>query len=325
MALNWKEQGNEAFQAGKTQYKSAIEHYSKGIAAKCSDAELNSVLYCNRAAVNLELCTSISMSCTSNFRKVLNDCAEAIKLNPKNVKAFYRSTKALLALERIVEARDSCKMGLQVSLRIFYVSYHLPPFKLDPENKALLDIQNKIEARNLVLEKAKAASQERERLKKEKEELLWKTIKARGVTTVSALKKEKPSAEDISRLTQEAFLASHSPALDPATNTLTYPVVFLYPEHTLSDFIAAFHEQDTFADHIAEMFGPENRPPWDTQGVYVPEHIEVYFETRPDLDASARGEYYKDWRDGKKKLMRVDPASTLQDVVGSEAFRLVDG
>ncbi|ORY48133.1 hypothetical protein BCR33DRAFT_714556, partial [Rhizoclosmatium globosum] len=151
------------------------------------------------------------------------------------------------------------------------------------------------------------------------------TFQARGVTTVSALKKEKPSAEDISRLTQEAFLASHSPALDPATNTLTYPVVFLYPEHTLSDFIAAFHEQDTFADHIAEMFGPENRPPWDTQGVYVPEQIEVYFETRPDLDASARGEYYKDWRDGKKKLMRVDPASTLQDVVGSEAFRLVDG
>ncbi|KAI9352852.1 hypothetical protein BDR26DRAFT_849955 [Obelidium mucronatum] len=197
MALNSKELGNEAFQLGKKHYKDALDHYSKGLAAKCGDANLNSVLYCNRAAVNLEL---------GNFRKVLNDCGEAIKLNPANIKAFYRSTKALLSLDRIVEARDSCKLGLQ----------------------------------------------------------------ARGVTT-------KPDPEDITRLTQKAFLSTHRPILDPETNTLSYPVMFLYPEHTLSDLISAFHEQDSFIDHIHEMFSPENRPPWDTAGIYIPEKIEVYF------------------------------------------------
>ncbi|KAJ3019779.1 UNVERIFIED_CONTAM: hypothetical protein HDU68_010508 [Siphonaria sp. JEL0065] len=302
MALNSKELGNEAFQRGKPGYKDALEHYTKGIAAKCSDSELNSVLHCNRAAVNLEL---------ANYRKVLNDCSLAIKLNPNNIKAFYRSTKALLALDRIVEARDSCKMGLQI----------------DSKNKALVDIQSKIETRSNAIQKSKSAAAERERIKKEKEDALWGAIKSRGVTTVTtAEKKRNPEdAEDISHLTQKAFLSTHRPTLDPETQTLTYPVMFLYPEHTLSDLISAFHEQDAFIDHIHEMFSPENRPPWDTEGIYVPEKIEVYFETRPDLDALNRGQDYKDWRDGKKKLMKVDPESCLADVVGSSEFRLVDG
>ncbi|KAI8610121.1 hypothetical protein BC830DRAFT_1147274 [Chytriomyces sp. MP71] len=300
-ALNFKEQGNEAFQNGKKGYKTAVEYYSKGIAAKCDDAELNSVLYSNRAAVNLEL---------GNFRRVLNDCSEAIKLNPKNVKAFYRSTKALLSLDRIIEARDSCKMGLE----------------LDPKNTTLLDIQTKIESRHQVLEKSRLAVLERERAKREEEQALQTALHARGVVNLSTLKKlDQTDYEDTKQLTHKGFIATHTPILDASTLTVSYPVLFLYPEHTLSDLISAFHEQDAFADHLAEMFGAGNRPAWDTVGNYTPEALEVYFETRPDLEAVARGVEYRESRDGKRKLMRVDPQSSLAEVIASGVFKLVDG
>ncbi|KAJ3237525.1 hypothetical protein HDU81_009339 [Chytriomyces hyalinus] len=299
-ALNFKEQGNEAFQAGKKTYKSAIEYYSKGIAAKCSDAELNSVLYANRAAVNLEL---------QNYRKVLNDCGEAIKYNPKNVKAFYRSTKALLSLDRIVEARDACRMGLE----------------LDAKNAPLLDLQKKIEARQDAIEKSKQAALERERLKIAKETALKNAITSRGVVNLSTLETTKADHEDTLKLTHKAFISSNAPTLDETTNQVSYPVMFLYPEHTLSDLISSFNETNTFMDHLHEMFSPENRPPWDVQGNYVPEKLEVYFETRPDLDAAAKGVIYKESVHGKRKLMKVDPESALEDVVGSSDFRLVDG
>jgi hypothetical protein len=53
IARNFKEQGNEAFR--EKRYRDALEFYSKGIAVKCEDMELENTLLLNRAAVNLEL------------------------------------------------------------------------------------------------------------------------------------------------------------------------------------------------------------------------------------------------------------------------------
>jgi len=48
-----KDKGNEALKRGKKYYNDAIKHYSEGIAQKCSDNKLQSILFSNRAAVNL--------------------------------------------------------------------------------------------------------------------------------------------------------------------------------------------------------------------------------------------------------------------------------
>jgi len=53
IATNFKSQGNEAFR--EKRYRDALEFYSKGLAAKSGDAELEGTLLLNRAAVNLEL------------------------------------------------------------------------------------------------------------------------------------------------------------------------------------------------------------------------------------------------------------------------------
>jgi hypothetical protein len=61
IALNFKEQGNEAYR--EKRYRDALEFYSKGLAAKCGEWDVEGVLYLNRAAVNLELRTSLLRSC----------------------------------------------------------------------------------------------------------------------------------------------------------------------------------------------------------------------------------------------------------------------
>lgn len=72
-----QEKGNEYVKMGKKNYYDAIDCYTRAINQKVlSDAE-QSILYSNRAHVNL---------LWGNYRRALQDAEEAIKLNPTSVK-----------------------------------------------------------------------------------------------------------------------------------------------------------------------------------------------------------------------------------------------
>lgn len=71
---------------------------------------------------------------------------------------------------------------------------------------------------------------------------------------------------------------------DAESNTLSWPVFFLYPQYKESDYIQAFNETDTFADHLQLMF--EHGAPWDAKGEYTPDNLEVYFENNQKLKPS---------------------------------------
>ncbi|RKO84460.1 hypothetical protein BDK51DRAFT_49055 [Blyttiomyces helicus] len=154
IATNFKNQGNDCFQTGKSQYRNAIEYYSKGLAARSEDRKLNSILHSNRAAVNLEL---------ANYGKVLTDCAAALRLDVKNIKAFYRSAKALYALDRLKEALNCCDMGLEAA----------------PTNAALKGERERIMKRQAELDELDRKRKERERKKAEDAERLWTAIRVR--------------------------------------------------------------------------------------------------------------------------------------------------
>lgn len=62
---------------GKKHYKDAIDCYTRAINQKALNDSETSVLFANRAHVNLML---------GNFRRALNDAEEAIKLSSANVK-----------------------------------------------------------------------------------------------------------------------------------------------------------------------------------------------------------------------------------------------
>ena len=86
---------------------------------------------------------------------------------------------------------------------------------------------------------------------------------------------------------------------DSSGQFLSWPVLFLYPEHNQSDFIVGFHENARllllkclrlmpihpiksnfiyrFSDQLQVMFGNDSQPAgWDEGEQYKPESIEVW-------------------------------------------------
>jgi len=98
-------------------------------------------LYTNRAACHLWL---------ENFRSCWLDCGAALRLDPSNVKALYRASRAFLALDRTEEAVDTCKLGLA----------------LDPENEALKETIQEANRRGESIKKRAKDQWEREARKK---------------------------------------------------------------------------------------------------------------------------------------------------------------
>ncbi|KAK9727872.1 HSP70/90 co-chaperone [Basidiobolus ranarum] len=244
VAENFKNQGNDCFKEGKHKYQDAIKFYTQALETECGDKNLMAICYTNRAAVNLEL---------ENYGRVLNDCAAALGINPKNVKALYRSARALRALEKYLEAIDCCDWAL----------------KFEPNNKSVAQEKQLCIKQKEEKEKKELRRQERERLERERKDKIDQAIKLRNIQLESNLKLEYDWQND----------SPHSVTLNEESGELTWPVFFLYPEYKESDFISAFDETNTFMDHLEVMF--EQPAPWDTSRVYKPSSVEVFFEYHP--------------------------------------------
>jgi tetratricopeptide (TPR) repeat protein len=205
-----------------------------------SERALLETLYINRAACHLEL---------RNYRSCTIDCAAALRLNPRNIKALYRSARALLSVNKLAEADDACARGLEI----------------DSSNKPLLALAQEI----IKAAEADAARRkhDEERLSNERRRvvLLKTALQARGIRTRSTGK--PPDMED-------AKVKLSPDDLDPAS-ALVFPTLLLYPCHLESDFIKAFNEQESLEQHFGYVFPL----PWDRAGEYKPAGVECYVET----------------------------------------------
>ncbi|KAH7145768.1 hypothetical protein B0J13DRAFT_327158 [Dactylonectria estremocensis] len=264
-ASEFKERGNECFKTKS--YADAKEFYGKGISILFleerkrsrgetttnlegepdSDEEIANqrqtleALYVNRAACHLSL---------SNFRSCWTDCAAAMRLNPSNLKAHYRSARALLAVDRIAEADDVCARGLA----------------LDADNAGLKAIAEDLIKRARQLDSQRKIVAEREAREKRRAHLLKAALHARNIKTRTTA--QPPEMED-------AKLELVPDADDPRS-TLSFPAVLLYPLHLESDFIKAFNETQSLEDHLSYVFPL----PWDREREYTPAGVDCYVETR---------------------------------------------
>ncbi|KAH7017551.1 hypothetical protein EDB80DRAFT_772944 [Ilyonectria destructans] len=262
---DFKDRGNECF---KTKgYGDAKEFYTKGINILfleerkrtrgevttnlegepdsddeiAKQREMLEALYVNRAACHLAL---------SNYRSCWTDCAAAIRLNPRNVKAHYRSARALLAVDRIAEADDVCARGLA----------------LDENNAGLKAVAEDLVKRAKQLDSQRKIVAEREARVKRRALLLKAALRARGIPTRTTA--QPPEMEDAK--------LELVPDQDDPRSTLSFPAVLLYPLHLESDFIKAFNETQALDDHLSYVFPL----PWDREREYTPAGVECYVETR---------------------------------------------
>ena len=262
-AADFKERGNESFR--ERRWRDARESYDRGVAILAAEerrrargvppaddkesddpAEVRrqrgvlEALYANRAACHLEL---------RNLRACTLDGAAALRLNPRNVKALYRSARALLALGRVAEADDACARGLEI----------------DPDSAGLRALADDIIRRAGELDAKQRAAEERAARDRRRALLLRAALRARGIRTRATAR--PPEMEDaVVRL---------EPDPDAATSALSFPAVLLYPAHLQSDLVKGFGETQTLAEHLAYVLPP----PWDAAGEYAPAAVVAYMET----------------------------------------------
>lgn len=273
-AKTYKDEGNDYFK--EKDYKKAVISYTEGLKKKCADPDLNAVLYTNRAAAQYYL---------GNFRSALNDATAARKLKPCHLKAIIRGALCHLELKNFAEAVNWCDKGLQI----------------DAKEKKLLEMRVKADK----LQRTEQRDIRKAKLKEQKErtqnKALLQAIKARNIRLVSeaAGEEEDSASEGLGELLLDG-LSSENPcgarlSVDDQ-GRLSWPVLFLYPEYAQSDFIATFHEDSRFVDHLMVMFA--ETPSWDLERKYCPDNLEVYFE---DED--------------RAELYQVPPESTLLHVL----------
>ncbi|KAK7748624.1 HSP70/90 co-chaperone [Cytospora paraplurivora] len=264
-ASDFKERGNECFR--EKRWRDAIEFYGRGVQVVTpeekrraagekpregdpeGDAEgevarqraVAEALYVNRAACQLEL---------RNYRSCWLDCASALRLNPRNVKAWYRSARALLAVGKVEEADDACAGGLSV----------------DADNAALRAVGREIVAKAEEQSRKVEAENRRRYEEHRRAAALQAALRARGVKVRRTAR--PPDMGD-------AKLEFLEDAEDEAGGTLSFPTVILYPTHLESDFIKAFNERESPMQHFGYVFPL----PWDKEGEYSAGNVECFMET----------------------------------------------
>lgn len=262
IAQGFKDQGNEMAKAKS--WKDAREFYTKAIAVllgkvdigvppepiqqtedeKAAEAKQEQSLletcYVNRSLCQLEI---------GNYRSTTLDCAAALKLNPRNVKAFYRSASALFKIEKIDEASDACTRGLDI----------------EPTNAALKTLAGQIERKRAAQADLLAKEQKEKESKQRQRIALVSALKARNIGMRGSQK--PPDLDDA-----EVHL---TPDPESPKSSLVFPAIFLYPMHAQSDFVKKFGELETISDHLQYIFPL----PWDEEGLYRLSGIDCFMDT----------------------------------------------
>ncbi|ORY63073.1 uncharacterized protein BCR38DRAFT_435806 [Pseudomassariella vexata] len=262
----FKERGNECFK--EKDWTNAKEFYTKGVLVLAAEERKRAkpgeqttttaaeeetpedevekqravmeTLYVNRAACHLEL---------KNYRSCTIDCASALRINPRNIKAFYRSAKALLAVNRIEEADDACARGLAIN----------------ENNAALRAVAQDIIKKNEQIGAKQRKENERLAKEKRRELLLRAALHARGIKTRKTA--QPPEMDGVGM--------QLVPDPDDPKSSLSFPTVLLYPQDLESDFIKAFNETESLVDHLGYILPL----PWDKKGEYTLAKVECYMDT----------------------------------------------
>ncbi|CAK1367475.1 Hsp70/Hsp90 co-chaperone CNS1 [Cercospora beticola] len=225
-------------------------------AEKAKEREIEEACLANRALCNLEL---------KNYGQCIKDCASALRLNPKNIKALYRAASACLALDKLPEALDATTKGLN----------------LDPSNTPLITLNKKITTRQEYLSRLETERLAREEKQRKESLTLSTALKARNIV----LRDKAGEGSNAPPEMEDAAIHLSSP-LNPSS-TLTFPVLFLYPLAAQTDFVKAFQETETLLQHLEYLLPV----PWEEETnksststtaekeYGTPEAVECYMET----------------------------------------------
>ncbi|AJQ01309.1 AIC_G0003390.mRNA.1.CDS.1 [Saccharomyces cerevisiae] len=245
IAENFKKQGNELYKAKR--FKDARELYSKGLAVEREDKSINESLYANRAACELEL---------KNYRRCIEDCSKALTINPKNVKCYYRTSKAFFQLNKLEEAKSAATFANQ---------------RIDQENKSILNMLSVIDRKEQEL-KAKEEKQQREAQERENKKIMLES--AMTLRNITNIKTHSPV-----ELLNEGKIRLEDPM--DFESQLIYPALIMYPTQDEFDFVGEVSELTTVQELVDLVLeGPQERFKKEGKENFTPKKVLVFMETK---------------------------------------------
>ncbi|KAE9589931.1 putative 43kDa postsynaptic protein [Lupinus albus] len=253
-AIELKEKGNEYVKMGKKHYSDAIDCYTRAINQNALSDSENSILFSNRAHVNLLL---------GNHRRALTDSQEALNLCPSNIKAIYRAVKASLSLDLLDEAQDYCQKGLQ----------------LDPNNEELKKFDQKI---GLKIAENKKREAEVSKAVVEAKELV-SAIENRGLKIGKEMYREltglrKPVLDKTNIL--------HWPVLLLYAEVMSSDFIEDFCETDMFSLhldMISFSVKRFRSSYLSNIFAEDQPLPWDVERKYKREFVELYYEVGSGL------------------------------------------
>mmetsp|Transcript_52649 Transcript_52649/g.157719 ORF Transcript_52649/g.157719 Transcript_52649/m.157719 type:complete len:565 (-) Transcript_52649:176-1870(-) len=328
MMLEAKKKGNESFVSGKKNVAKNVQYYrdaankyyealffaDRVVALKEGDVpaenevgpffsekeldEMKSTLRSNAAMAHLML---------KNWGHVRNDAGKAVKLDPANVKAWYRLAKACAMLKDYEGAGDAIEKGLQAA----ETSKKGDKSSTAAGEKELKKLESQLEKQ---IRRARVDRERREkarRVRAEAVESIWSYCSDAGVRLgrvplVSAGEEDDDNddetANDGDDDGTENCWHHHHPHTGRLPKRLggsmAWPTMFLYPSHRQSDFVDGLAEEEMIAMRMAEMF-PESEDNdsgetdivWDHNNEFVCSKLAVYFEVHCiPSDVNTKGE-----------------------------------
>jgi hypothetical protein len=177
------------------------------------------------------------------------DSAAGLRVNPRNIKAHFRSASALFALDKVLEALDVAARGI----------------KMDPDNAALSKLLEKIRERAKVKEAQDRRREVEKQRKQQEESILQAALKTKKIQVRGT--KNSPNMED-------AVIRLSPDPLSPKS-LLEFPVMLLYPMHNQTDLIKAWAEKDAITDHLSYILPL----PWDNKNEYKLSTVDCYMDT----------------------------------------------
>jgi hypothetical protein len=246
--LACKAQGKDPASAGsKKRFQDAYVYYTQALDLKCSDNTLNSIIHCNRAMVSLK---------QENYRRVIDDCKCSLNFDPTYVKAYLFASKAASLIEKWRECKIFCQDGVKVAQEQ----------KKDSEVKILTKYLKTALEKIEQIERQEKLEKDAQEAQARQEAALDQAFKDRKLRIAAPIFEYE---QYIGKA--KVYLASNS--------ELHWPVVFLYPESMQFDIVADFNENQTFSDHLAEMFPPKvPSPAWDTERKYALGNLQVFYQ-----------------------------------------------
>lgn len=276
LAEKYKEDGNYWLKHKK--YRIAIMNYTEGILQKHENIEMKANLYNNRSAAHFFL---------KNFRSSAEDAKCALKLKSDYPKVKLRLLKCLMEMKKYEEA---CQQVEE------FLSY-------DPTNIELISFQKLAITRKTEKMRDDRKLQMQEKKKRQEfqtlvQALIQRRVKFHGIKDMAAdlsLEDIKPSV---------APLEFHPIAMDQ-NGTIHYPVMFCYPEFSLSDFQQRLNEMETLHECLEDMFTVDNEQSHNYKSA---NDVTVYYENR-----------------NKGTVHEIYLQKTVKEIVSEENFWIYDG